>query len=204
MVDHRKPLREMGRCFEFRGLETPFPIQIYIHILASPERQPSPPLFGLCSVRHRQHGKSISGRCNSHYSLTVDIQLHQSNTEPVLDKQSLAIVFLPTYLPSLPPHTLFLPVIAAASHDPAAGELDKRERQVYEQQWSIFKISKKQHLFPRAATVLAEDEVDRMEASEVVQAFGSLQPLRRKIFRGIKNQVATAPALTMYVISPKL
>lgn len=130
------------------------------------------------------------------YSLTVDIQLHQSNTEPVLDKQSLAIVFLPTYLPSLPPHTLFLPVIAA-SHDPAAGGLDERERQVYEQQWSIFKISKKQHLFPRAATVLTGDEVDRMEASEVVRAFGSLQPLRRKIFRGIKNQVATTPALTM-------
>jgi hypothetical protein len=123
-----------------------------------------------------------------------------SNTEPVLDKQSLAIVFLPTYLPSLPPHTLFLPVIAAASHDPAAGELDKRERQVYEQQWSIFKISKKQHLFPRAATVLTEDEVDRMEASEVVQAFRSLQPLRRKIFRGIKNQVATTPALTIVAI----
>lgn len=123
-----------------------------------------------------------------------------SNTEPVLDKQSLAIVFLPTYLPSLPPHTLFLPVIAAASHDPAAGELDKRERQVYEQQWSIFKISKKQHLFPKAATVLTGDEVDRMEASEVVQAFGSLQPLRRKIFRGIKNQVATTPALTIVAI----
>ena len=133
----------------------------------------------------------------SHNSLTVDIQLHQSNTEPVLDKQSLAIVFLPTYLPSLPPHTLFLPVIAAASHDPAAGGLDKRERQVYEQQWSIFKISKKQHLFPRATTVLTGDEVDRMEASEVVQAFRSLQPLRRKIYRGIKNQVATTPALTM-------
>ena len=75
---------------------------------------------------------------------------------------------------------------------------------MYEQQWSIFKISKKQHLFPRAATVLTEDEVDRMEASEVVQAFGSLQPLRRKIFRGIKNQVATTPALTMCVISTKL
>lgn len=43
-----------------------------------------------------------------------------------------------------------------------------------------------------------------MEASEVVQAFGSLQPLRRKIFRGIKNQVATTPALTVCVISPKL
>ena len=75
---------------------------------------------------------------------------------------------------------------------------------MYEQQWSIFKISKKQHIFPRAATVLTGDEVDRMEASEVVQAFGSLQPLRRKIFRGIKNQVATTPALTVCVISPKL
>ena len=135
------------------------------------------------------------------YSLTVDIQLHQSNAEPVLDKQSLAIVFLPTYLPTLPPHTLFLPVIAAASHDPAVGGLDKHERQVYEQQWSIFKIPKKQHLFPRA-TVLTGDEVDRMEASEVVQAFTSLQPLRRKILRGIKNQVATTPALTMCVIYP--
>ena len=75
---------------------------------------------------------------------------------------------------------------------------------MYEQQWSIFKISKKKHLFPRAATVLTEDEVDRMEASEVVQAFRSLQPLRRKIFRGIKNQAATTPALTMCVISLKL
>ena len=43
-----------------------------------------------------------------------------------------------------------------------------------------------------------------MEASEVVQAFRSLQPLRRKIFRGIKNQAATTPALTMCVISLKL
>jgi len=121
-----------------------------------------------------------------------------------LDKQSLAIVFLPTYLPSLPPHTLFLPVITAASNNHAAGGLDERERQVYEQQWSIFKISKKQHLFPRAATLLTGDEVDRMEASEVAQAFGPLQPLRRKILRGIKNQVATTPALTMCVISLKL
>jgi len=39
-----------------------------------------------------------------------------------------------------------------------------------------------------------------MEASEVVQAFRSLQPLRRKIFRGIKNQAATTPALTVVAI----
>jgi hypothetical protein len=130
-------------------------------------------------------------------SLTIDIQPHQSNSEPVLDKQSLAIVFLPTYHPSLPPHTLFLPVIASASHEGTANGLDDRERQVYEQQWSILKVPKKQHLFPRAATVLAGYEVDRMEASEVAQAFEPLQPLRRKIFRGIKNQVATTPALTL-------
>jgi len=134
------------------------------------------------------------------YSLTVDIQLHQSNTEPVLDKQSLAIVFLPTYLPSLPSHTLFLPVIASASHEGTTGGLDERERQVYEQQWGIFKVPKKQHLFPKAATILAGYEVDRMEASEVAQAFEPLQPLRRKIFRSIKNQVATTPALTMCVL----
>jgi hypothetical protein len=135
------------------------------------------------------------------YLLTVDTQLHQSNTEPVLDKQSLAIVFLPTYLPSLPPHTLFLPVIAAAPTEIADGGLDGRDRQVYEQQWSIFKISKKQHLFPRAATIFTGDEVVRLEASEVSRAFESLQPLRRKIVRGIKNQVATTPALTMYVLN---
>ena len=135
------------------------------------------------------------------YSLTVDIQLHQSNPEPVLDKQSLAIVFLPTYLSSLPPHTLFLPVIASTSRELAADGLDEHERQVYEQQWSIFKVPKKQHLFPRAATILAEVDVDHMEASEVAQAFEPLQPLRRKILRGIKNQVAATPALTMYVLN---
>ena len=133
------------------------------------------------------------------HSLTVDTQLHQSNTEPALDKQSLAIVFLPTYLPSLPPHTLFLPVIAAASCELADGGVDEHERQMYEQQWSIFKISKKQHLFPRATTIFSGDEVDRLDASEVTQALESLRPLRRKIFRGIKNQVATTPALTMCV-----
>jgi hypothetical protein len=137
-------------------------------------------------------------------SLTVDIQLHQSNSEPVLDKQSLAIVFLPTYLPSLPPHTLFLPVIASASHEGTLSGLDECERQVYEQQWSILKVLKKQHLFARAATVLAGYEVERMEASEVVQAFEPLQPLRRKIFRGIKNQVTATPALTMYVLGPNI
>ncbi|KAI0001505.1 hypothetical protein BJV74DRAFT_819070 [Russula compacta] len=123
-----------------------------------------------------------------------------SSTEPVLDKQSLAIVFLPTYLPSLPPHTLFLPVISSAPHELAAGGLDERERQVYEQQWSIFKIPKKEHLFSRAATILARDEVDRMEVAEVARAFEPLQPLRRKISRGIKNQVATTPALTIVAI----
>jgi hypothetical protein len=133
------------------------------------------------------------------YSLTVDTQLHQSNTEPALDKQSLAIVFLPTYLPSLPPHTLFLPVIAAASRELADGGPDEHERQVYEQQWSLFKISKKQHFFPRAAIIFSGDEVNRLEASEVAKAFESLQPLRRKIFRNIKNQVAGTPALTMCV-----
>ena len=131
------------------------------------------------------------------YSLTIDIQLHQSNTEPVLDKQSLAIVFLPTYRSSLPSHTLFLPVIASTFHGLS---VDQRERQVYQQQWNIFNVPKKQHLFPGAATVLAADEVDRMEASEVARAFEHLQPLRRKIFRGIKNQVATTPAVTMYVL----
>jgi hypothetical protein len=124
----------------------------------------------------------------------------ESNTEPVLDRRSLAIVFLPTYLPSLPPHTLFLPVIAAASRELADGGLDEHERQVYEQQWNIFKISKKQHLFPRAATIFSADEVVRLEASEVSRAFESLQPLRRKIVRGIKNQVATTPALTIVAI----
>ena len=128
------------------------------------------------------------------YSLTVDIQLHQSNTEPVLDKQSLAIVFLPTYRSSLPSHTLFLPVIATTFHELS---VDKRERQVYQQQWSIFGIPKRQLLFPGAPTVFAADEVDHMEASEVARAFEHLQPLRRKIFRGIKNQVATTPAVTM-------
>ena len=131
------------------------------------------------------------------YSLTVDIQLRQSSTEPVLDKQSLAIVFLPTYRSSLPSHTLFLPVIATTLHGLSA---DERERQVYQQQWSIFNIPKKRHLFPGAATVLAADEVDHMEASEVARAFEHLQPLRRKIFRGIKNQVTTTPAVTMYVL----
>ncbi|KAI9512040.1 hypothetical protein F5148DRAFT_1165810 [Russula earlei] len=134
------------------------------------------------------------------YSLTVDVQLHQSNTEPILDKQSLAIVFLPTYLPSLPSHTLFLPVVASSSRELVAAGLDERERQVYEQQWSIFEVPKKQHLFPNAATILAGIDVDRMEASEVVQAFEPLQPLRRKIFRGIKNQVVATPALTIVAI----
>jgi hypothetical protein len=132
-------------------------------------------------------------------SLTVDIQLHQSNTEPVLDKPSLAIVFLPTFLPSLPPHTLFLPAITSTFHERDAGGFDERERQVFEQQWSIFNISKKQHLFPSAATILAVDEVDRIEALEVARAFQPLQPLRRGLLRGIKNQVATTPAVTMYV-----
>lgn len=122
---------------------------------------------------------------------------HESNTEPVLDKQSLAIVFLPTYRPTLPSHTLFLPVIATTFHGLS---VDERERQVYQQQWSIFNVPKKQHLFPSAATVLAADEVDRMEASEVAQAFEHLQPLRRKIFRGIKNQVSTTPAVTIMAI----
>lgn len=131
------------------------------------------------------------------YLLTVDIQLHQSNTEPVLDKQSLAIVFLPTYRSSLPSHTLFLPVIATTFHGLS---VDERERQVYQQQWNIFNVPKKQHLFPGAATVLAADEVNRIDASEVARAFEHLQPLRRKIFRGIKNQVATTPAVTMYVL----
>ena len=153
------------------------------------------------SVIDNTEAQSVVGAILSH-SLTVDIQLHQSNTEPVLDKQSLAIVFLPTYLPSLPPHTLFLPVIASAPHEGTAGGLDDRERQVYEQQWSIFKVPKRQHLFPTAATILTEYEVDRMEASEVARAFEPLQPLRRKIFRGIKNQVTTTPTLTMYVLGP--
>ena len=137
-------------------------------------------------------------------SLTVDIQLHQSNSEPVLDKRSLAIVFLPTYLPSLPPHTLFLPVIASTSHEGTMGGLDERERQVYEQQWAILKVPKKQHLFSKAATALSGYEVEHMEASEIAQAFEPLQPLRRKIFRGMKNQVTTTPALTMYVLGPNI
>ncbi|KAH9031083.1 hypothetical protein EDB84DRAFT_1493507 [Lactarius hengduanensis] len=122
---------------------------------------------------------------------------HESNTEPVLDKQSLAIVFLPTYRSSLPSHTLFLPVIATTFHGLS---VDERERQVYQQQWNIFNVPKKQLLFPGAATVLAADEVGRMEASEVARAFEHLQPLRRKIFRGVKNQVATAPAVTIMAI----
>ncbi len=128
------------------------------------------------------------------YLLTVDIQLHQSNMEPVLDKQSLAMVFLPTYRFSFPSHTLFLPIIATTCRGLG---IDERERRVYEQQWTIFNVPRKQHLFPGAATVLTADEVDRMEASEVAQAFEHLQPLRRKIFRGFKNQVATTPAVTM-------
>ncbi|KAI9461710.1 hypothetical protein BJY52DRAFT_1259729 [Lactarius psammicola] len=122
---------------------------------------------------------------------------HESNTEPVLDKQSLAIVFLPTYRSSLPSHTLFLPVIATTFHGLS---VDERERQVYQQQWSIFNVPKKQLLFPGAATILAVDEVGHMEASDVARAFEHLQPLRRKIFRGIKNQVATTPAVTIMAI----
>ncbi|KAI9440052.1 hypothetical protein H4582DRAFT_1944710 [Lactarius indigo] len=123
---------------------------------------------------------------------------HESNTEPVLDKQSLAIVFLPTYRSSLPSHTLFLPVIATTFHGLS---VDERERQVYQQQWNIFNVPKKQLLFPgTATTVLAVDEVGRVEASEVARAFEHLQPLRRKIFRGVKNQVTTTPAVTIMAI----
>lgn len=122
---------------------------------------------------------------------------HESNMEPVLDKQSLAIVFLPTYRSSLPSHTLFLPVIATTFYGLS---VDERERQVYQQQWNIFNVPKKQLLFPGAATVLAADEVGHMDASEVARAFEHLQPLRRKIFRGVKNQVATAPAVTIMAI----
>jgi hypothetical protein len=74
---------------------------------------------------------------------------------------------------------------------------------VFEQQWNIFNVPKKLHLFPGSATILTADEVDRIEASEVARAFEPLQPfqpLRRKVLRGIKNQVATTPAMTMYVL----
>ncbi|KAH9002896.1 hypothetical protein EDB86DRAFT_2893758 [Lactarius hatsudake] len=96
------------------------------------------------------------------YSLTVDIQLHHNHWPSV---------FLPTYRSSLPSHTLFLPVIATTFHGLS---VDERERQVYQQQWSIFNVPKKQLLFPGAATVLAADEVGRMEASEVARAMAIL------------------------------
>ncbi|KAI0264502.1 hypothetical protein BC834DRAFT_883403 [Gloeopeniophorella convolvens] len=121
-----------------------------------------------------------------------------SSTEPTLDKQSLAIVFLPTYLSSLPPHTLFLPIIPSMSDE--VGGVDEGARQVYMQQWKILNIPNKRQLFPDAIRMLAVDELDNFDASEVAHAFEPLLPLRRKLFRSIKTQVATAPAMTIVAI----
>ncbi|KAI0250271.1 hypothetical protein BJV78DRAFT_1220934 [Lactifluus subvellereus] len=163
------------------------------------ERHPQGNRISTYSLRPKGNLRRLSLGCAVSVIDNTEAQ-SVSNTEPVLDKPSLAIVFLPTFLPSLPLHTLFLPVIASTSHDLDASGFDERERQVFEQQWSIFKIPKKQHLFPGAATILTVDEVGRMGALEVAQAFEPLQPLRRKILRGIKNQVASTPAVTIVAI----
>ena len=90
----------MGWCFEPRGLEMPVSMQMYAHILALPKGQP--------------------------YLPTADIQLHQLNTKPILDKWLLAIL-LPMHLPTSSSHMLFMLVIAVASHNLAVGGLDKHE-----------------------------------------------------------------------------
>jgi hypothetical protein len=116
-------------------------------------------------------------------------------------KPSLAIVFLPSSLTSLPRHTLFLPVIASPclEDDPAGFSKDYVQKSI-QHNWEALGVPASRLLLSNVdspSAILHEDEIDILEPSEVAFGFEPLLSLGKRSLKGVRDQVTSVPAMTM-------
>jgi len=119
-------------------------------------------------------------------------------------QRSLAVVLLPSSLSSLNGnlHTLFLPIVKAPSNDAeifSTGAL----RSDAEKQWESFSIPSSQLLLWHVdgpSPVMSEHEITELDPSEFVLGFEPLLPRKRRLLKGIRDQIASSPAVTFLAI----
>lgn len=124
--------------------------------------------------------------------------------------KTLAVVFLPSALSSLPSHTLYLPVFTSPSvPNDTAGLSRTFLRQAIEDKWQDLRAPLSQLLlvnedYPSA--VISEEEVDTLEPSEVVVGFRPLLPHGRKgvNMKALTGQLSSVSTMTMYALFPHL
>jgi len=125
----------------------------------------------------------------------------QSNMRYNFGKPSLAIVFLPSSLTSLPRHTLFLPVIASPrlDDDPAGFSKDYVQKST-EHSWESLDVPASRLLLSNVespSAILHEEEIDILEPTEVAFGFEPLLSHGKRSLRSVRDQVTSLPAMTM-------
>ncbi|THH14218.1 hypothetical protein EW146_g6094 [Bondarzewia mesenterica] len=150
--------------------------------------------------------KGCARRLTPGYNVSViDGVLPRSDNPSVLPaSKTLAIVFFPSSLSHLPPHTLYLPVIASSSmvsDDPTGLSKDFLRRTV-EHKWDDLGVPLSQLLLinlEHPSAVIDEDEIETLEPSEVAVGFQRLLPHSRRLLnvRALRGQLSSVPAMTV-------
>ncbi|VDB88413.1 unnamed protein product [Peniophora sp. CBMAI 1063] len=117
-------------------------------------------------------------------------------------RPSLAVVFLPALLKALPRHSLYLPITQAhpAEIDSIATDSLRADA---ERQWNALQIPSTQLLLWHVDTpspTLSAAEVSALDSTEVVLGFEPLLPRRQRALQVFRDQVASAPAVTLITL----
>ncbi|KAI0313751.1 hypothetical protein OF83DRAFT_1140029 [Amylostereum chailletii] len=151
----------------------------------------------------------LNAKAKSHslfdaHVISVADQTDTSQLPCAEDIPSLAIVFLPSLLPSLPQHTLFLPVVVSPSVDlDPAGFSEEVLREGVETQWDMMSVPSNQLLLwhvDSPSIVMSEAEVATLDPVEVFLGFEPLLRRRHRLLKSLRDQIAATPAMTIIAI----
>ncbi|KZV62906.1 hypothetical protein PENSPDRAFT_758381 [Peniophora sp. CONT] len=117
-------------------------------------------------------------------------------------RPSLAVVFLPALLKTLPRHSLYLPITQTlpAEIDTIATDSLRADA---ERQWTSLQVPDSQLLLWHVDTpspALSAAEVSALDPAEVVLGFEPLLPRRHRALQALRDQTASAPAVTLITL----
>ncbi|KAI0067466.1 hypothetical protein BV25DRAFT_1106267 [Artomyces pyxidatus] len=148
------------------------------------------------------HRRSL-GHTISVIDSTEMSQRSQMMVYPV-DRLSLAIVYHPCFIRSLPPHTLFLPVLSTPPlEDTNEGFSDQILLEGVKQQWALLDVPEDKLFLTNSggsSLIPTEEELESLDPSEVARRFEPLLPRRRPVYRALKEQISATPTVTILAI----
>jgi hypothetical protein len=123
-------------------------------------------------------------------------------TQVVVERPSLAIIYLPALLRSVPEHNLYLPVFAPTSSD----EFESVARITAHQDWENLRVdaAKTAHLNDGTESPIFDcrnvNHVTEWQTNQLLQHLNTTQTKKRSI-KSISDHLSSVHAVTLYVYS---